>query len=141
MFTITENWVLLLNKLPKQAQLAYRTPGIKNNLIAASELADAGYELFFHKHGCEVTLNGEIILRGWRDANTRLWQISLLPDGGNNVIPSTADIEDMFQTPTTFNANNLYEGNNTNELINFYYATMGYPVISTWCKAINRGYF
>ncbi len=26
-------------------------------------------------------------------------------------------------------------------LINFYYTTMGYPVIYTWCKAIDRGYF
>ncbi|KAL7484652.1 hypothetical protein ACHAW6_010287 [Cyclotella cf. meneghiniana] len=26
-------------------------------------------------------------------------------------------------------------------LINYYYATMGYPVVSTWCKAIDKDYF
>ncbi|KAL7477012.1 hypothetical protein ACHAW6_002833 [Cyclotella cf. meneghiniana] len=51
MLTTTANLVLLLNKLPTEAQLAYRTPGIKNNLIATSELVDAGC-------GCEVALNG-----------------------------------------------------------------------------------
>ncbi len=141
MLTTTENLVLLINKLPENAKLAYRTPGIRNNLIAASELVDAGCELFFHKQGCEVTLDGEIILRGWRDHNTRLWRISLLPDGGNNVISGRASIKDMFEVPTASQAQNIYECNNTNELINFYYATMGYPVISTWCKAIDRGYF
>ncbi|KAL7476645.1 hypothetical protein ACHAW6_002493 [Cyclotella cf. meneghiniana] len=35
----------------------------------------------------------------------------------------------------------IYECNNVKHLINFYYATMGYPVISTWCKAIDKGYF
>ena len=78
MLTAMENLVLLLNKLPTNVQLAYRTPGIKNNLIAASELVDAGCELFFHQHGCEAMLNGEIILRGWRDPITKLWHISLL---------------------------------------------------------------
>jgi hypothetical protein len=34
----------------------------------------------------------------------------------------------------------IYECQNTKQLINFYYATMGYPVISTWCKAIDKGY-
>jgi hypothetical protein len=141
MLTTTENLILLLNKLPANAQLAYRTPGIKNNLVAASELIDAGCELFFHQQGCEVTLNGEIILRGWRDPSTKLWRISLLPDGGLNVIPQAADIKDMFEIPQALQAHNLYECSNTSDLINFYYATMGYPVISTWCKAIDRGYF
>jgi hypothetical protein len=118
--TTTENLVLLLNKIPPNAQLAYRTPGIKNNLVAASELIDAGCELFFHQHGCKVTLNGEIILRGWRDTNTKLWRISLLRDGGQNVIPRAASITDMFQASQDLQAQNLYECSNTKDLINFY---------------------
>eukprot|EP00804_Cyclotella_cryptica_P003026 CCRYP_006029-RA/>CCRYP_006029-RA protein AED:0.43 eAED:0.43 QI:0/0/0/1/0/0/5/0/250 len=47
----------------------------------------------------------------------------------------------MFEVPTTLQANNLYECSNTSELINFYYSTMGHPVTSTWCKAIDQGYF
>jgi hypothetical protein len=58
----TETLQLLLNKLPATARIAHRSPGISNNLLAASELADTGCELFFHHTGCEVTYNGEIIL-------------------------------------------------------------------------------
>ncbi|KAL7483513.1 hypothetical protein ACHAW6_009155 [Cyclotella cf. meneghiniana] len=69
----TESLLLLLNKLPVQARTAHQAPGISNNLLAASELADAGCELIFHKTGCEVIHNGEIILQGWRDPATCLW--------------------------------------------------------------------
>jgi hypothetical protein len=34
----------------------------------------------------------------------------------------------------------LYECNNTNQLINFYHATLTYPVVSMLVKAINKGY-
>ncbi|KAL7476782.1 hypothetical protein ACHAW6_002618 [Cyclotella cf. meneghiniana] len=37
--------------------------------------------------------------------------------------------------------NSIYECKNTGQLIDFYYATMGYPVISMWIKAIDKGYF
>ena len=140
MLTTTENLILLLNKLPANVQLAYRTPGIKNNLVAVSELIDAGCELFFHQHRCEVVLNREILLRGWRDPSTELWHISLPSDGGLNVIPQATNIKNMFEVPQALQAHNLYECSNTSDLINFYYATMGYQVISTWCKAIDRGY-
>ena len=59
----TDTLLLMLNKLPATAQIAHRSPGISNNLLAASELVDAGCEIFFHSTGCEVTHNGEIILR------------------------------------------------------------------------------
>ena len=58
----TESLLLLRNKLPIQARTAHHAPGISNNLLSASELADAGCELIFHKTGFEVLQNGEIIL-------------------------------------------------------------------------------
>ena len=131
----TETLLLLLNKVPLEAREAHRAPGITNNLISASALADAGCELFFHQTGCEVSLNGEIILRGWRDPDTRLWRVSLLADGSNSIVPADQNI---VQSPTV---NGIYECENTGELIKFYYATMGYPVISTWTQAIDKGYF
>ncbi|EED89749.1 predicted protein [Thalassiosira pseudonana CCMP1335] len=131
----TETLLLLLNKVPLEAREAHRAPGITNNLLSASALADAGCELFFHQTGCEVSLNGEIILRGWRDPDTRLWRVSLLADGSNSIVPAEQDI---VQSPTV---NGIYECENTGDLIQFYYATMGYPVLSTWTKAIDKGYF
>ncbi len=37
-------------------------------------------------------------------------------------------------------ANSLYECSNTDQLTNYYYACLNYPVKSTLTKAINRGY-
>ena len=70
-----------------------------------------------------------------------MWRISLIPDGSNNIIPDDDDnIDDDVSMPT-FIANSIYECDNTDQLIQFYHATMGHPVISTWCKAIDAGYF
>ena len=41
----------------------------------------------------------------------------------------------------SFFAQSVYECDNTKQLIQFYHATMGNPVLSTWCKAIDAGYF
>ncbi len=119
----TKNLLLLLNKLP------------------ATTLADAGCEIFYHKTGCEVSLNGEIILRGWRDPYTQLWRVSLYPEGGNTIVPTNQQITHQLSLHTSPEINNIYECENTGQLINFYYATLGYPVISTWIKAIDKGYF
>ncbi|KAL7481807.1 hypothetical protein ACHAW6_007473 [Cyclotella cf. meneghiniana] len=56
-----------------------------------------------------------------------------------NIVPSNTSI--VSSTEPTPQANSIYECENTNQLLNFYYATMGYPVVSTWFKAIDKGYF
>ncbi|KAL7480914.1 LOW QUALITY PROTEIN: hypothetical protein ACHAW6_006599 [Cyclotella cf. meneghiniana] len=66
------------------ARETHQALGISHNLLSAATLPMQDF--FFHKTGCEVSLYGEIILRGWRDLETRLWQVSLLPNGGNNII-------------------------------------------------------
>jgi hypothetical protein len=85
----TETLLLLLNKLPSSARIAHCAPGITNNLLAASNLVDAGCEIFFQRTGCEVTYSGVIILQGWRDPATRLWRVSLNSEGGNNIVPDS----------------------------------------------------
>ena len=134
---------LLLNKIPEQGREAHRASGLMNNLVSASVLVDAGCEVFFYKTGADISYNGEIIVRGWRDLPTRLWRMSLLPDGGNNIVPSDANIIDDNSIPTIppFLANSIFECTNTEHLIKYYHATMGYPVISTWGRAIDAGYF
>jgi hypothetical protein len=57
---------LLLQKLPPDRPVAHHLPGLVNNLLSVAVLCDAGCEVYFHTTGCEVSLNGKIILRGWR---------------------------------------------------------------------------
>ena len=147
---------LLLTKLPADARLAHRLPGLVNNLLSVAVLCDAGCEVFFHKHGCEVTLNGDTILRGWRDPKNRLWRVKLVDDGWNTKLTIRDDAKRppipltttptgiAMATPTTVDeaqANSLYECSNTHQLIHYYYACLNYPVPSSLLQAIDRGYF
>ena len=70
--------------------------------------------------------------------------------GASHSSPTTATIsfQQMISNTThpmirflIFFANSIYECENTIQLIQFYRATMGYPVTSTWCKSIDAGYF
>ena len=63
---------LLLARLPKEASEGHRTPGIINNLLSVSVMCDAGCEVFFHSTGYEISFNGEIIVRGWRNTQTNM---------------------------------------------------------------------
>ena len=52
-----------------------------------------------------------------------------------------SDNDDVnWKLPALF-ANHLHECENIKQLIQFYHATMASPEISTWCKAIDSGYF
>eukprot|EP00804_Cyclotella_cryptica_P015015 CCRYP_000612-RA/>CCRYP_000612-RA protein AED:0.44 eAED:0.30 QI:0/0/0/1/0/0/4/0/510 len=130
----TEDLLLLLSKLPPEARHAHRAPGISHDLVSAATLSDAGCELFFTKQNVR-SLSMEI-LGGWRDQETRLWHISHIPDSGNNIVPPDQSLTHLHPQ-----VNSIYKCESTSQLIHFYYATMGYPVISTWLKAINKGYF
>jgi hypothetical protein len=58
---------LLLQNLPPNACMAHCLPRLLNNLLSVAVLCNAGCKVYFHSTGCEVTLNWEIFLRGWRD--------------------------------------------------------------------------
>ena len=53
---------LLLGSLPHDAKMAHSLTGLTNNLLSVAVLCDAGCEVFFNATGCEVTLNGLVIL-------------------------------------------------------------------------------
>ncbi|KAL7483628.1 LOW QUALITY PROTEIN: hypothetical protein ACHAW6_009272 [Cyclotella cf. meneghiniana] len=66
--------------------------------------------------------------------------VSLLPDSGNNIIPPNQNMAHSTLAQHSTQVNSIYECENTSQFINFYYATMSYPVISMWTKAIDKGY-
>jgi hypothetical protein len=67
-------------------------------------------------------------------------RISLTNDGTSNIIPNYASIKDLGEMPSFF-ANTSYECKNTNQIIQFYHATMRSPATITWCRAIDDRYF
>ncbi len=133
---------LLLQKLPPNARMAHRLPGLINNLLSVTVLCNAGCKVYFQSTGCEVTLNGEIILRGWRDPKNRLWQVKIIDDGWitDQKIRDEDNSGNTPATPPVGKANGLYECDNTYQLINFYHATLNHPAVSMLVKAIVKGY-
>ena len=79
--TTTHAVDLLLRNLPETARLGHRLPGLVNNLLSVATLVDAGCDVYFHRTGCEVSLDGKVILRGWRDPTNRLWRVRITDDG------------------------------------------------------------
>ena len=76
-----------------------------NSLLSVSIIVDVGCEVFFHRTGCDITYNGETIIRGWRDIATNMWRTSLQDRERNNVISDNDDANWKF--PALF-ANHLY---------------------------------
>jgi len=138
----TETIELLLKKLPPAARKGHRCPGITNNLLAVSELCDAGCSVYFHKHGVEVEYNGEIVLRGWRDPTNRLWRVPLTSEGGTNIIPSThvEEINPSGSLILSCEINSIYECEDTGEMTRYWHATLAYHPKSTITWAIGKGY-
>ena len=141
--TTIETLQLLLNKIHVPNREAHRSYGIMNNLLSGSILVNAGYEVFLYVAGADISYNVKVIIKGWQEIPTRLWRMPFLPDRSNTSIPPNSNIIDESSTPEipTLLTNSIFECDRTDQLIQYYHATMGYPVISTWCKSITAGYF
>ena len=73
---------------------------------------------------------------------SNMWRVSLRDEGGSNIIPSDNCNNTGGAMPfPKFIANNIYKCKNTTQLKELYHATLGYPSVSTCCKAIKTGYF
>eukprot|EP00804_Cyclotella_cryptica_P026521 CCRYP_008140-RA/>CCRYP_008140-RA protein AED:0.44 eAED:0.52 QI:65/0/0/1/0/0/2/0/119 len=71
-----------------------------------------------------------------KPSNSTLVRISFIQNSSNNIVSTGQVLAHLCPQ-----VNSIYKCDNTRQFINFYYATMGYPVISTWLTAIDRGYF
>jgi hypothetical protein len=142
--TTTHAIDLLLWNLPPEARLGHRLHGLVNNLLSIAALVDAGWEVFFHRTGCQVTFNRAIILCGWRDPKNRLWRVKIVDDRWTTnykaAIPPQKKPTIELTTLHTTHAYSLYECSTMYKLMHFYYACLNFPVVSTLIKAINAGY-
>jgi hypothetical protein len=128
---------LLLRKLPPDARMAHSLPGLTNNLLSVAVLCNAGCEVFFNATGCEVTLNGKVILQGWCNPQYCLWRVCIINDGWT----TDMKVVDKDSTPQSDAVtHSLYDCDNTQHLIRFYHACLFSPVVSTLITAINKGY-
>ena len=85
----------------------------------------------YDENDVNITVSCEAVLQGWREGN--LWRVPL-EDG------STVPINDN-EDKLTEAANNVFELPSIRESIRYLHASLGFPVKSTWLKAIRAGNF
>ena len=110
-------------------------PGFRHTLIGVGAVCDSNCVFTFTNEAVIVrNKQGTDVLTGWREATgTRLWKISLQLVVSN--LPSMPN--DAKQA--TLAAYSAYDLPSISSLIRYFYASAGYPVCSTWLKAIFAG--
>ena len=111
-------------------------PTFTNTLIVVGPICDADCTVMFKKEDVTVLLpKGEPILQGWRENKLpRLWRVPLIPDTKQKGIYTTT-------SQNKPEANNVYDLPSVEALVRYMHAAAGFPVRSTWLKAIKNGNF
>ena len=107
-----------------------------NTLIGVGPICDADCTVVFKKEDVTVlSPKGETILQGWReDKLLRLWRFALSPDKKQKGTYTTT-------SQNKPEANNVYDLPSMEALVRYMHAAAGFPVRSTWLKAIKNGNF
>ena len=94
------------------------------NLLSVGQLCDDGYKIHFTKTNVILSKNGKIAAQGNRNSLNGMWYINL-------PIPTTKSNIANFVLP--------YKP--IKKAIQFLHAACFSPCISTWCNAIDNGFF
>ena len=117
--------------LPSTSIQAHVSPNINNSLVSIGALCDVECTVTFKIKGVTVVYQNDIILRGWRNHQNKLWYFALsvknedeqVGDNKNNLV------------------NNIYQNKIQAELVSFLHETRLSPVKSTLTKYVNNGNF
>ena len=136
-------------------------PNFSHSLVGVKPFADAGCISVFHPHQEGVTIHRKEdvrieflappIVQGVRD-ESGLWKVPLNNDANANLYYSMASttttekanlVKDKPKPPngTRWMANTVYELPTIAQGLRWMHAVCGYPVKSTWVKAIKAGNF
>ena len=109
--------------------------GFKHTLIGVGPICGADCKVTFTSAAVVVRdLHGNLVLTGWREqSGPRLWRIVLQPD--EITLPSMP----YDANKTRLMAYSAYNFPSVRSLICYFRAAEGYPVRSTWLKAIGSG--
>lgn len=111
---------LAIPSLPQEALQAHMFPNLAKPLISIGQLCDANCMACFTKRKLIISRNNEVLLSTPRDPDSGLWMIPLNP------------------TAQQQQANSAYHTTSKEDHVVFLHACGGYPVKSTWLKAIKR---
>ena len=98
-------------------------PTINHNLLSVGQLCNNGCKATFTKQKVIITKNNKIILEGTRDHTTKMWHMNVQFKRKQETI------------------NNVYQLTTKAAQLQYLHACAGYPVPSTWIKAIKKGFY
>ena len=107
----------------------------RHTLVGVGPLCDADCTVNFTRNSVIVReKKGTAVLTGWREATgSILWRIALQP--GESNLPSMTNNTNL----STLGAYSAYDLPIIADLIKYFHTAAGYPVRSTWLKAIGAG--
>ncbi len=124
--TSTHEGKLRIN-LPPEAQKVHLFPDLATSLISVGQLCDHDCTATFDKNKVLITHGDKIVLQGKRNTANGLWHIT----------PTDNDI----QTHVSQVAHWALSQETAADRIAFLHACAGYPAISTWTKAVEKGHY
>ena len=129
----THEATLRLPGVSPSASRAYVFKDMASSLLSIGQLCDDGCIATFDREKVVIAKDNAVILQGKRDPSTKLWMVDLdcsptmSPLPGPNVIQYAANAAIAQETVP--------------ERIAFLHWCAGSPQLSTWCKAIDAGFF
>lgn len=125
---------LNLPNLPQQLEDGHIMPSFVHSLVGLGPFCDADCTVTFTKTDVTVYApDGTPIITGWREADgAKLWRFALCP-------PDTEVWHHPSSKHATLQAFSAYDLPSVKALVRYYHATAGFPVRSTWLKAIKAG--
>ena len=123
--------------LPPQATTATILPTLKQPLLSLGQLCDSGFDVTLTSSNIYLSKKNTVGYPnttniGTRNKRTGLWDIPLSPN--------TTQPAQVKQNNTKI-AKNAYTIRSKRNLITFLNAAAFSPAVSTWCAAIDKGYF
>ena len=131
--TNTHEATLRIPGVSMTASKAYVFSNMASSLLSIGQLCDDGCIALFTKSRVTIIKDNAVILMGNRDPDTKLWVIDLnnaptmMPMPGPNILQ--------------FAANSAIAKETVAERISYLHWCAGSPSLSTWCKAIDSGFY
>ena len=107
------------------SMLAYLFPNFAGSLISISQIVNLGLTVTYCGNFVTMIKDNVTIFQGARDTSTGLWMI---------------DLEKFTNKKASHSANLVIRHDSVADMCNFWHATFGYPALSTFIPAVEKGF-
>jgi len=137
--TSTHEGYLRLPHLSKEARKTHLFPNMQASLISVGQLCDSGCIATFDQDKVVAMFDNHVVLTGHRDYTTGMWQVQLPTKSATNPLHATEDLPgpNILQHA----AHAAVAAESMPKRIAFLHACAGSPAVSSFCTAVDAGYY